>query len=58
MILISKFTGKPITIDSTANPLYPTFSLVGKVSLEANFGDDLANPFRYDINKCPGMVYE
>jgi hypothetical protein len=27
--------------------------------LEANFGDDLANkPFQYDIESCPGMVFE
>jgi hypothetical protein len=26
--------------------------------VEANFGDDLAKPFRYDIDKCPGMNWE
>jgi hypothetical protein len=29
------------------------------VSLEANFGDDQqAKPFKYDIGKCPGIVFE
>jgi hypothetical protein len=24
--------------------------------IEANFGDDPAKPFEYDIHKCPGMA--
>jgi hypothetical protein len=28
-------------------------------SLEANFGDDLEKkPFKYDIEKCEGLVFE
>ena len=28
------------------------------VMLEANFGDDLvAKPFAYDIETCPGMIF-
>jgi hypothetical protein len=28
-------------------------------SLEANFGDNLvANPFKFDVDKCPGLVFE
>jgi hypothetical protein len=26
--------------------------------VEANFGDNLAKPFSYDIDKCPGMNLE
>jgi hypothetical protein len=55
---IVKFAGKQIPINSTVNPLYPTVSVRGNVSVEANFGDDLAKPFKYDIKKCPGMVFE
>jgi hypothetical protein len=27
-------------------------------SVEANFGDNSAKPFQYDIKTCPGMVFE
>jgi hypothetical protein len=26
--------------------------------LEANFGNDLSNPFKYDVIKCPGLILE
>jgi hypothetical protein len=29
--------------------------MLGNVSVEANFGNDLAKPFKYDIEKCPGL---
>jgi hypothetical protein len=45
-------------INSTANLLYPTVSMSGYGSVLANFGDDPAKPFSYDIKKCPGMVFE
>jgi hypothetical protein len=25
------------------------------VTLQTNFGDDPAKPFKYDIEKCPGL---
>jgi hypothetical protein len=55
-----KFTGKQIPIKPTVNmnTLYPTVSLYRTVSVEANFGEDSAKSFRYDINKCPGMNLE
>jgi hypothetical protein len=45
-------TGKPIPISPSVDRLFPTVSLWG-VYIEANFGDDPANPFKYDIHKCP-----
>jgi hypothetical protein len=33
--------------------LFPTVE-VG-FTVEANFGDDLAKPFEYDVKNCPGM---
>jgi hypothetical protein len=63
--LIVTFTGKQIPMKSIVNPLYPTVSLYGSgddgynhISVEANFGDDSAKPFKYDIKKCPGMVFD
>jgi hypothetical protein len=55
---ITKFTGKPIPIDSTLDLLYPSLSLPENILLEANFGDDSAKSFSYDIDKCPVMNLE
>jgi hypothetical protein len=30
----------------------------GYGSVEANFGDNPAKPFKYDIKKCSGLVFE
>jgi hypothetical protein len=30
----------------------------GNGSVAANFGDDSAKPFKYDIEKCPGMGFD
>jgi hypothetical protein len=49
---IVKFTGKPIPICPTVDTLFPTVSMDGNISIEANFGDDSAKPFKYDIKKC------
>jgi hypothetical protein len=39
--------------------LYPFVNMWATVSVEANFGDDLASrPFTYDIHTCPEMVFE
>jgi hypothetical protein len=59
-----KSTGKPIPINSTVDLLYPTVSMLGtgfgdgNCSVEANFGNDSAKPFKYDIENCPGMGFE
>jgi hypothetical protein len=39
------------------NFLTPTIKMMDS-SVEANFGHDLAKPFKYNIEKCPGMVFE
>jgi hypothetical protein len=54
----AKFTGREIPINPTVNSLYPTVTIHGYGSVEANFGDDLAKPFSYDIDKCPGLNLE
>jgi hypothetical protein len=52
------FTGKQIEISPSLDLLVPTVNL-RDVSVEANFGDDRrAKPFRYDIEKCPGLVLD
>jgi hypothetical protein len=30
----------------------------GNASVEANFGDESAKPFKYDIENCPRMVFK
>jgi hypothetical protein len=53
------FAGKQIPINpETGNCLIPTIALWDHVSVEANFGDDSAKPFKYDIKKCPGLVFD
>jgi hypothetical protein len=39
------------------NLLYPTISM-NEGSVEANFGGNSAKPFKYDIQKCPGMAFK
>jgi hypothetical protein len=50
-------TGKhPIT--PTVNRLYPTV-VTWRTDMEANFGGNLVEkPFKYDIDKCEGLVFE
>jgi hypothetical protein len=55
---LTNFTGKLIEISPSVDLLIPTVNL-RDVSVEANFGDDQrAKPFRYDIDKCPGLVLD
>jgi hypothetical protein len=35
--------------------LFPTVHLFANTLLEANFGNDPAKPFKYDIQNCPGL---
>jgi hypothetical protein len=49
--------GKQIPIKRLADFLYPIVSMgdYADMSLLTNFGDDPAIPFKYDIEKCPGL---
>jgi hypothetical protein len=49
------FTGKPIQISLPAGDfLYPSVWVqTVDIPLEANFGNDKAEPFKFDIKKCP-----
>jgi hypothetical protein len=50
--------GKQIPINPTVDRLYPT-AYLNDVSVEANFGNNLVDkPFKFDIDKCPGLVFE
>jgi hypothetical protein len=44
-------------ISPAVDCLYPTIQMC-RVSVEANFGNDPAKPFAYNIEKCPGMGYD
>jgi hypothetical protein len=46
----TNFTGKKMPIGHPGDCLFPTLRL-REASVEANFGDDSAKPFRYDIDK-------
>jgi hypothetical protein len=50
-------TGKPTPISSSVHRLYPTVTIEEDTSLEANFGDNPAKPFCFDIAKCPQLIY-
>jgi hypothetical protein len=52
------FTGKQIPLNPVQVELYPTAFVERNEILEANFGTDSAKPFEYDIDKCPGLVFE
>jgi hypothetical protein len=51
------FAGKQIPIKNPGTMLFPTTRVRG-ISVEANFGNDLAKPFKYDINTCPGLALQ
>jgi hypothetical protein len=52
------FTDQQILINPSVDFLYPSIYMFD-VSLEANFGDDPARPFIFDIEgTCPGLVVE
>jgi hypothetical protein len=51
-----KFAGKKIQIRPTVDRLFPTVTMWDyEPFLEANFGDNPAKPFEYDIKNCPGL---
>jgi hypothetical protein len=50
----SLILGKQIPISPSVAFLYPTIRMWEFYS-EANFGDDPAKPFEYDVKNCPGL---
>jgi hypothetical protein len=51
-----RFAGKQMPImPLESNYLTPTMCLNKNVTLEGNFG---AKPFKYNIDECPGMLFE
>jgi hypothetical protein len=49
--------GKQIAISPSVDCLFPTI-YIWDTPLEANFGDDLAKPFKYTTGTCPGVEFE
>jgi hypothetical protein len=53
------FQGKQFPVPKPAvDRLYPTITMWSSLSLEANFGEDPAKPFQYNIDTCPGLVFD
>jgi hypothetical protein len=55
-----KITGNQTPINPTVDRLYPTIYFYNPgASVEANFGGNLVTkPFKFDIYKCPGLVFK
>jgi hypothetical protein len=51
------YSDRQFPIEPTVDHLVPTVTM-WDMSMEANFGDNPAKPFEYDIKKCPGMGLE
>jgi hypothetical protein len=56
-ILLLNFTGKPIKISPLVDRLFPTVN-INYDSVEANFGDNSAKPFNYDMKMCPSLFFK
>jgi hypothetical protein len=46
-----------MAISPTVDRLFPAVIMWTKDSFVANFGDDPAKPFEYDIDNCPGLEW-
>jgi hypothetical protein len=59
LCLVLWFTGEqiPITPSSRKSPI-PNSLHNKSYKLKANFGDNPAKPFKYDIKKCPRLMFE
>jgi hypothetical protein len=58
--IIHEFTGKKIPISPSLDDLdclHPTVEIYDAWG-EANFGGNPAKPFKFDIDKCPGLDLE
>jgi hypothetical protein len=51
-------TGTKIAIKHPGDRLYPTVTMLDRVSVEANFGHDAAKPFKFIIDKIIGKEYK
>jgi hypothetical protein len=51
------FPGKQIQIKPLTDFVYPMVLMrdFADMTLKTNFGDDPDKPFKYDIEKCPGL---
>jgi hypothetical protein len=58
IFFLDYFSDHQIPIDPTVDHLFPTVALRYDIPLEANFGNNPAKSFEYDIKKCPGMEVE
>jgi hypothetical protein len=50
-----KFLGRKIPISPTVDRLFPAVKIMANESIEANFGNNPAKPFMYDIKNCTGL---
>jgi hypothetical protein len=57
MVKKCQFAGKQMPISPSMDCLYATLELC-HASMEANFGNDPAKPFAYNIEECPGMGFD
>jgi hypothetical protein len=54
IFFLDYFSGRQFQIDPRVDRLFPTVTLWDHMSLEANFGDNPAKPFEYDIKNVLG----
>jgi hypothetical protein len=54
----TQFSGKPIPINPAIDCLIPTACMLNCL-VKANFGANLVKkPFKFDMNKCPGLEFD
>jgi hypothetical protein len=56
-VYYAQFLGKQIPISPTSNHLIPTIR-AKQIAVEVNFGDNPAKPFKFDLKKCHGLVFQ
>jgi hypothetical protein len=54
LIIFKSILGKQIPINPSVSRLFPTVRMQEWYT-EANFGDDPAKPFEYDVKNFPGL---
>jgi hypothetical protein len=53
--IFTHFIGRQIPISTSVDRLYPAIEMLYMMSSEANFGDDPAKPFKFDVKNFPGL---